>query len=321
MGMIVTKINCAIQYTQKRFFKGYIDYNSKKRAASKNDFEKDYFKLKNNSLFGKTMENVRKRTDYRITCDEEKVSKLARSPLFVHRICIGEDMYGVKMFHSKVKLDKPIFIGQAVLDHSKVAMYEFYYDTILTCPLFHRVELIGGDTDSFILKLTIEKKYDTDDVYKYLGNQFDSSNYPADHPLFSSTNKAKLGCFKDECAGKRIKEAILLRPKMYSLKLANDKSIKRAKGISKSIVRNMKHKLYRKVFKHQRISSVNMTILKSKTHEVKTTTFAKRGLSAWEDKRCWMSSNMSLPHGHPDTQVPPLKKRKLSLPPSGDVSD
>ena len=319
--MIVTKINSAIQYTQKRFFKDYIDYNSKKRAASTNAFEKDYFKFKNNSLFGKTMENVRNRTDYKITNNEEKVSKLARSPLFVHHINIGEDMYGVKMLQSKVKLDKPMFIGQAVLDYSKVVMYELFYNSFKKCPFLHHIELAGGDTDSFILKLTMDPKYELEDIFTYFKAQFDSSNYPQDHPLFSNENKAKLGCFKDECAGKRIEEAILLRPKMYSLKLENKENIKRAKGISKCIVKNMKHELYRKIFKHQQISSVNMTILKSKAHEVKTTTFAKRGLTAWEDKRCWMSQNISLPHGHPDTQVPSPKRRKLSLPPSGNVSD
>ena len=321
MGAIVTKINSGVQYTQKRFFKDYIDYNSKKRAASKNAFDKDYCKYKNNSLFGKTMENVRNRTDYKLTNDEEKVSKLGRSPLFVHRMNIGGDMYGVKMLQAKVKLNKPIFIGQAVLDYSKVSMYELFYNSFKKCPLLQRVELAVGDTDSFILALTMDSKYDLEDIFTYFKPQFDSSNYPQDHPLFSNINKAKLGCFKDECAGKRIKEAILLRPKMYSILLENRENIKRAKGVSKCIVRNMKHELYQKIFQHQRISSVNMTILKSKAHEIKTTTFAKRGLSAWEDKRCWMSANISLPHGHPDTQVPPPKRRKLSLPPSGDVSD
>ena len=115
---------------------------------------------------------------------------------------------------------------------------------------------------------------------------------------------------------------ILLRPKMYSIKLKdNPQSIKRAKGISKCIVTKMKHKMYRKVLKHHMLTNVDMTIIKSKHHQVTTSTFRKRALSAWEDKRCWLSLNHSLPHGHPDTCIPPPKRRKLSLPPSGDVSD
>ena len=107
---------------------------------------------------------------------------------------------------------------------------------------------------------------------------------------------------------------------MYSIKLKGLKhSIKRGKGISKSIVKRLKHKTYKKVLKDQTFTKVNMTILKSKHHNVATTTFSKRALSAWEDKRCWMSTNYSLPHGHPDTQVPPPKRPRLCLPPSGDV--
>ena len=103
------------------------------------------------------MENVRNRTNYKITSSKEQVSKLARSPLFIHRMLIGEDMYGVKMLHSKVKLDKPMYIGQAVLDYSKVVMYELFYKSFKKCPLLQKVELAGGDTGSFIIVLTKDK--------------------------------------------------------------------------------------------------------------------------------------------------------------------
>ena len=113
---------------------------------------------------------------------------------------------------------------------------------------------------------------------------------------------------------------ILLRPKMYSMKIKDSEdSIKRAKGISKSLVVNMKHKLYKQAYRNKNITSVNMTILKSDLHTVKTHTFKKRALSAWEDKRCWLSHNTSLPHGHPDTHIPPPKRLKLTPPQSGDV--
>ena len=91
------------------------------------------------------------------------------------------------------------------------------------------------------------------------------------------------------------------------------------KGISKSIVVNMKHRAYKMAYINKNITLVNMTILKSKTHEVKNHTFRKRALSAWEDKRCWIGHNISLPHGHPDTNISPPKRIKLTLPHSGDV--
>ena len=104
------------------------------------------------------------------------------------------------------------------------------------------------------------------------------------------------------------------------MKLRNEKdSIKRGKGISRGIVKNLTHKAYRRAFRNKTITYVDMTILKSKQHTVTTHMFRKRALSAWEDKRCWISNNTSFPHGHPNTGIPPPKKIKLSPPPSGDV--
>ena len=121
-------------------------------------------------------------------------------------------------------------------------------------------------------------------------------------------------------AGKEIKEMILLRPKMYSMEPKDSSdSIKRARGISKSIVVNMKHWVYKIAYINKNMTFVNMTILKSKTHEVKTHAFRKRALSAWEDKRCWIGHHISLPHGHPDTNISLTKRIKLTLPHSGDV--
>ena len=320
MGLQITKIHSIIQFTQKPFLKSYIDYNTQKRMQARNAFEKDYYKLKNNALFGKTMEDVRKRMDYKLITDADQTDKLFHSPRFYSHDIITPDLTGFKMFKSKVTLCKPVYIGQAVLDHSKLEMYKLFYQTLKPCPMFKQVELVGGDTDSFQLTITVDKSHTLTNIFSQLQSKFDSSNYPTDHPLYSLANKAKLGCFKDECAGQPIQEMVLLRPKMYSIKL-RDTEIKRAKGISKSIVQKMKHQLYKSTYRHKKLTRVDMTILRSQCHRVTTTTFSKRALSAWEDKRCWLSRNRSLPHGHPDTGIaPPPKRPRLDLPPSGDVT-
>ncbi|MEO1519077.1 MAG: hypothetical protein AAFV95_29015, partial [Bacteroidota bacterium] len=150
----------------------------------------------------------------------------------------------------------------------------------------------------------------------------DTSNYPPSHPMYSTVNKAKLGCFKDETDGQTLEEMILLRPKMYSMKYKHsDTSIKRAKGISKRIVKNMRHDMFREAFEEQKTTRVQMTILQSKQHTIQTTTINKRALSAWEDKRCWLTENESLPHGHVDSPVPMPKRRRVIVPVRGDVSD
>ena len=322
MGLTLDKVHRVIKYKQKAWLKEYINYNSQQRAKSSNDFDKSFYKLKNNALFGKTMEGVRKRINYKLITDEEKFDKLARSPYFHDRDIITQDLVGVHMLKAKVTLDKPIFVGQAVLDYSKIEMYNLFYSILPHCPLIKKLHLAGGDTDSFFLTISTDKHITLSDVFNNLAQHMDTSNYPSSHPLYSTVNKAKLGCFKDETAGQTLEEMILLRPKMYSMKYKDtDTSIKRAKGISKHLVKNMRHDRFKEVYEEKKISHVQMTIIRSQQHTVQTTTFNKRALSAWEDKRCWLNENFSLPHGHMDCPVPMPKRRRVQVPESGDVSD
>jgi hypothetical protein len=119
------------------------------RAAAQNSFEKDFYKLKNNSLCGKTMEDVCRRMNYKLVNNKEQMMKLLNSPLFLDRDIISEDIVGVKMSHPKVELNKPVYIGQAVLDYSKLTMYKLFYEVLPQFPLIHNISLLGGDTDSF----------------------------------------------------------------------------------------------------------------------------------------------------------------------------
>ena len=333
MGMRLVRVRSAIRFRQKRFVEPYIKYNSKRRAEARNAFEKDYYKLKNNSFFGKTMEDVRRRIDYRLLTSFDQLEKLESSPLFVDVDIFSPFVTGVHMFKSKVVLDKPVYIGQAVLDYSKLEMYNLYYNILRKCPLIRQAELVGGDTDSFFLALHTAKETSLTDVFKYLNKYLDASNYPQDHALYSAANKAKLGCFKDEAAGKVIEEMILLRPKMYSMKYlgqdigpelakeGKETGIRRAKGISRHLVKATSHQAYRQAFLSQEESQYDMTILRSQLHTIQTVTFRKRGLSAWEDKRCWLDGNSSVPHGSCFSGLPPKRRRVFPTPCSGDVVD
>jgi len=323
MGLTLDKVHRVIKYKQKPWLKEYIDFNSQQRSLSTNNFDKDFYKLKNNALFGKTMEDVRKRINYKLVTDEEKFIKLASSPFFNDRDVISEDITGVHMLKPKVSLDKPVFVGQAVLDYSKLEMYILFYHILPQCPLIKKLQLVGGDTDSFFLTITTDTTVTLSDVFNNLAQHIDTSNYPPSHPMYSAVNKARLGCFKDETAGQTLEEMILLRPKMYSMKYRDsDTSIKRAKGISKHIVQNtLRHETYKEAFEEKKTTRVQMTILKSTQHTIQTTTFTKRALSAFEDKRCWVSENESLPHGHVDCPIPTPKRRRVMLPESGDVTD
>ena len=322
MGMRLVRVRSAIRFRQKRFVESYIKYNSSRRAEARNAFEKDYYKLKNNSFFGKTMEDVRHRIDYRLLTRWDKLEKLSASPLFIDNDIFSESVVGVHMFKSKVVLDKPVYIGQAVLDYSKLEMYNLYYNVLRQCRLIRQPELVGGDTDSFFLALHTHRSILLSDIFSDLEQYLDSSNYPQDHPLYSAANRARLGCFKDEAAGKIISEMILLRPKMYSMKyLEHDGGIKRAKGISRHLVASTSHETYREAFLSCREINYDMTILRSKLHTIQTVTFRKRGLSAWEDKRCWLDANSSVPHGSCLSGLPPKRRRVFPTPASGDVTN
>ena len=200
MGMRLVRVRSAIRFRQKRFVEPYIQYNSRRRAEARNAFEKDYYKLKNNSFFGKTMEDVRHRIDYRLVTRWDNMERLTSSPLFVDVDIFSDSVVGVHMFLPKVMLNKPVYIGQAVLDYSKLEMYNLYYNVLRKCPLIKQPELVGGDTDSFFLALHTEKGVGLGDIFKSLAQYFDSSNYPQDHPLYSAANKAKLGCFNPSTA-------------------------------------------------------------------------------------------------------------------------
>ncbi len=201
-----------------------------------------------------------------------------------------------------------VYIGQAVLDYSKLSMYKLFYEVLPQFPLIHNISLLGGDTDSFFLSLIVDRETSQYDVFMSMKDYVDFSNYPPNHPLHSNTNKSKLGCFKDECAGKEIDEIILLRPK-------------RVKGISQSVIRNMRHESYQDVYKNSKENYVHMTIIRSHAHSLHTVSFRKRVLSCFDDKCVWLNHNFSLPYGHKDSPAPSPKRRRISLPARGDVEN
>ena len=104
--------------------------NTKLRTEAKNEFEKDFFKLMNNSVFGKTMENVRKHRDIKLVTTNEKRNKLVSEPNYHTTTYFSENLLAIEMRKTKIIMNKPVYLGQAILDISKTLMYEFWYDYI-----------------------------------------------------------------------------------------------------------------------------------------------------------------------------------------------
>ena len=129
-GLVFKKLHRVIQFNQKDWLKPYIDMNTKLRKEAKNDFEKDFFKLMNNSVFGKTMENVRKHRDIKLVTTDEKRNKLVSEPNYHTTKRFSENLLVIEMKKTKVKMNKSIHLGMSILDISKTLMYEFGMNTL-----------------------------------------------------------------------------------------------------------------------------------------------------------------------------------------------
>ena len=201
------------------------------RKLAKDEFCEDFYKLMNNSVFGKTIENVRKRVDMKFVKTEAELRKLANKPNFKNIKIYSKDLLACHMQKESVLLDKPIYIGMSVLDISKTLMYEFHYEAIKQ-RYKDKAKLLFTDTDSlcyFIETADLENDR-LEEIHKY-----DTSNYPLDHKLYSEENKKVIGKMKDETCGKQIEEFVGLRAKLYSFR-THDNEVKRAKGVKKSVI-------------------------------------------------------------------------------------
>ena len=130
LGLKIDKIHRVLEFKQSPWLKQYIDFNTEKRKNAKNNFEKDFFKLTNNSVFGKTMENIRKRVDVRLVTDEKKLLKLASKPTYVSSKIFNENLVAVHKIKETLTLNRPAYVGMYILDLSKTLKYDFHYNYI-----------------------------------------------------------------------------------------------------------------------------------------------------------------------------------------------
>ena len=235
-GRKLTKIHCGIKYRESMFPKKYIASNTESRKVAKNEFEKDFFRLMNNSMFGKTMENVRERSKINIVNGQEteKLERLIARPNYWGAFVFEDsELVSVSMGESKMCLNKPIYLGQAILDLSKTLMYNFNYGYVK--PKYgDRARLLFTDTDSLCYRIQMEDFYE--DIAEDVPKWFDTSNYPKGHPI-GGANKKVLGMMKDEAGGESISKYVGLRSKLYAYKMDNGKADKESKGVKKSVVK------------------------------------------------------------------------------------
>ena len=302
LGLKITKIHRGIKFEESAWLKPYINLNTELRTKAKNDFEKDFFKLMNNSVFGKTMENIRNRVDIRLVTNEDQARKLISKPNYQHRTIFCENLTAIHMSKTIIFFNKPVYLGMCILDLSKTLMYDFRYNYIKQ-KYKENAELLFTDTDSLMYEIT------TEDFYKNISpdvdEKFDTSNFEKDHisGVPTDVNKKVIGMMKDEAGGKQITEFVGLRSKLYSFKI-DDKEEKKCKGVKKSEVkRTINFKDYKDCLftgkKHMR----SMNVIRSHKHEIFTETINKVALGSEDDKRIICEDKIhTLAHRHYKTE-------------------
>ena len=299
LGMELKKIHRGITFVECDFLKPYIDMNTNLRTQAKNNFEKDFFKLMNNSVFGKTMENIRNRVNIKLTTTGEQFKKLTAKPNYESRKIFNENLVSVHMKKTSLTMNKPVYLGMSILDLSKTLMFDFHYNYII--PKYgNKVKLLFTDTDSFLYEIQTEDFYK--DISGDVKDRFDTSDYPEGHPsgIPTGVNKKVLGMFKDEAAGKNITEFVGLRAKLYSYKMEEGKENKKCKGIKKAVVeKSISHEDYKTCLKTGKEQLRRQNIIRSYEHTLYTEEINKVALSAADDKRYLLKDSYdTLAWGH-----------------------
>ena len=242
----------------------------------------------NKSVFGKTMENVRNCRDIKLIATEQRRKKLTSKPNYDSCKQFNYDLMAIEMKATEVLMNKPIAVGQAILDISKTLMYEFWYDYLK--PKYQdNIKLCYMDTDSFRIQI------ETDDFFKDISNDvdkwFDTSKYDKNdnRPLEIGKNKKIIGKFKDELNGKIITEFIALRAKTYAYTQLNEDKIeehKKAKGTKKFVIKkHLNFELYKRaLFNNETIRCAQQRI-KSDHHKIYTQSVHKTALNNKDDRR------------------------------------
>ena len=215
--------------------------NASLRAKAIDDFEKDLFKLMNNSVFGKTIKNIRKRVNIKLVTTQDSLRKLIAKPNYDSFIIFDENLVAVRMKHTKLTFNKPIYLDMSIIKLSKTLTYDFHYNYVRN-KCNDTARLLFTDTDSLCYET------ETGDFFKDISGdieaKFDTSEMPANHPsgIRTGVNKKVSGMFKDEACVKQIAEFVGLRAKLYSYKMYEGEEKKKCKGVKQVVVKkNITH--------------------------------------------------------------------------------
>ena len=299
LGIEIGKVHNIVSFKQKDWLEPYIRFNTDMRKNAKNEFEKDFFKLMNNAVYGKTMENIKNRINIHATTSDENAVKWF-SKINMKDCKEFNGLYLIEMYKEEIIYDKPLYVGTTILDLSKLHMMKFHYD-VMEKYFPGLYNLLYSDTDSFVYNIIHS------DIYQWIKNNkqyFDLSESKRED-LKDDENKKVLGKFSDETHSLLITEFIALNPKVYSFKYydsvddSETKNKKTLKGIPKATVKNeIEHNDYINVLKTNESQSRKVHSIRSFNHELFTYAQKKTALTSWSDKSYLIDNNNSTPYGY-----------------------
>ena len=297
-GIKLCGVHRVLAFTQKYIFKPFIDQMTEKRKKSATAFEKDFYKLSNNSNYGKCIQNARRYLKTRVVTNSKQFDKYLIDPYYFFDRCISSDYVIIFFRQPKIRLDRPYATGFAILELSKLVIQSVWHNVIqrqLGGP--DKVNLILSDTDSVIFEV---KDKSHDQAVSDLRSIMDFSNYPTNHPLYDTSRKMKPGYFKDETCGRGgIKEICALKSKCYSYVTKGTGKVEcKCKGITKNRCVKFHFNDYKKCLLRMRRLSCVIRRIRSRGHVLSTIMLKKRALSSFDDKRKLLSCGIcTLPYG------------------------
>ena len=276
LEMKLSRIHRILKFKQSNWLKEYIEFTTEKRKCATNSFEKQFFKVLNNSIYGKCMENLRKRINVKLIKSVGDYLKIVSKPNFISQKIFSKNIIAVHQIKSALNLNKPIYVGFGILELSRLLMYKFHYEYVSNTR--NSAKLLFTDTDSLVYEIKDQ------DIYEQCFKDrdvFDFSECPVSSEYYDSSNKKALRKMKDELNGIKILEVVGLKSKMYSLISVDYKKVSKAKAVNKKV----RHKEFVDALFKKNVVRHNMNRIQSKSHMIGNYNVFKISLSYFDDKR------------------------------------
>ena len=291
LGLKIIKVHKCMGFHQSDYLKSYIDLCARKRKESDGNFGKTLWKNFANCVFGKTIERIRDYLDCKLVTNEDNAKKWITSPRFTSMKIINENLVAIFCKRIEVTLNKPLFMGFTILEHSKRFMYETFYFEIL--PKIHSARVLFTDTDSLLLSCESNKPQSNINKLKHM---IDFSNYDKSHKKYSNKNANALGYWKDELRGQKMSHFVGLRSKTHAFLIKDDDGKEhlhtKCKGVCKGYRKKITFGDYVKCVHSITDHHTVQYHIQSRNHQIRLSKVRKLCYSSFDDKRFMAPCNV-----------------------------